>query len=57
MTDHKMIFVLPMWRTLKMIQGSGLLDDAEVLTENGVITADDLKVPPFDMVIRNQPFF
>lgn len=53
-----MAFILPMWRTLKMLEASELLDDfVETLTDDGVITTEDIKAPSFKVVIYHQPFF
>lgn len=57
-TYPKMIFILPMWRTMKMLQESGLTENMkEMLTEGGTLDEVDLKPPPFTQVIENQPFF
>ena len=54
--QHKLVFILPMWRTLKMVQAGGLAEQlAEMTDDDGKRL--DIKPPPFDQVIQNQPFY
>lgn len=49
-----MAFILPMWRTLKMAQNSNLFEQLVQMNDDKPF---NIKPPPFDQVIQNQPFY